>query len=109
MNRNLTADGVRNLLVTDFRNHSSAGDGLLDHLWNPLAAANCSAWALNANLLAAAGIAWVTDALFDDWTWDAVSLCDPFATANVDRLALSDWFANCVANVFVASFGFGFP
>lgn len=95
--------------MADFRNHASAGDGLLNHLWNPLAAADSSAWALNANLLAAAWIARVTDALFDDWTWDAVSFRDPFATANINRFALSNWLADCVANVFVAGFGFRLP
>ena len=36
--RNLTADGIWNLLVADFRNHASAGHSLLNNLWNPLAA-----------------------------------------------------------------------
>jgi len=95
--------------MADFRNHPSTGDGLLNHLWNPLAAANRSAWALNTNLLAAAGIAWVADALFNDWTWDAVSLCHPFATANVNSLALCDRLADRVANVFVTGFRFCLP
>ena len=38
--RNLTADGVWNLLVADFRNHSSAGHSFLNDFWNPLAASD---------------------------------------------------------------------
>ncbi len=95
--------------MADFRNHASAGDGLLNHLWNPLTAGHHAAWALNANLLAAAGIAWVANALFNDWAWDAVRFRDPFAAANVHSLAFRHWLADGVAHVFVAGFCFCLP
>ena len=56
LNRNLSADRIRYLLVADFWNHACAGDCLLNHLWNPLAAANRASGTLHTDFLAAAGV-----------------------------------------------------
>ena len=95
--------------MADFRNHPSAGDGLLNHLGNPLAAADCPARALDADFLAATGIAGITDALFDNRTRDVTRFRHPFAGAAVDRFALRDRLADRVAHVLVAGLSFCLP
>ncbi len=90
--------------MANFRNHASAGDGLLNHLRAPATAGDRSAWALNLNLLAAAGVAGVTDALFNDRAWDMTSFSHPFAAADVNNLGLSHRLADGVAHVLVAGF-----
>ena len=102
MTWNLTADGIRNLLVADFWNHASAGHSLLDSLWNPLLAADCLRRTLNANHLCAAWIAWVNHALLHNWARNALGFSHPFAAANVNRVAFSNRLADGVAHVLVA-------
>lgn len=106
LNRNLTANRVRNLFVADFRDHASAGNGLLDHLRTPFAAADGSSRTLHTNLLAAAGIAWITDTLFNNRPRNVVSFRHPFSATNIDSLAFSNRLADRVAHVFVAGLRF---
>ena len=106
MNRNLTADGVRNLLVADFWNHASAGDGFFNHLRAPFAAADRSSRALNTDFLCAAGIAGIYNALLYNRAWNMSSFGDPFAAAFLNRVAFSDWLADGVAHVLIAGFCF---
>ena len=106
MNGNLTTDGVRNLLVADFRNHACAGDRLLNHLRAPFAAANRATRALDANRLCAAWIAWINNAFLNHWTWNVCGFCYPFAAAFLNCFALRYRLADSVAHVLVASLGF---
>ena len=106
MNRNLTADGVRNLLVADFWNHASAGDSFFNHLRAPFATADRATWALNTDFLCAAGIAGIYNAFLDNRAWNMSSFGDPFARAFLNRMTFSDWLADSVANVFIAGFCF---
>lgn len=103
---NLTADSIRHLLVTDFRNHACACDRLFNHLWAPFAAANRATRTLDANSLCATWIAWVNNAFLNHWTRNVFGLSDPFAAAFLNRFALRDRLANRVAHVLVASLGF---
>lgn len=105
---NLTADGVWNLLVADFWNHASAGDGLLNHLWNPLLATDSLGRTLNADHLGAAWVARVNNALLNNWARNAFCLSDPFAAANVNCVRFGHRLADGVAHVFVAGFCFCF-
>lgn len=100
---NLTANSVRHLLVTDFRNHACACDGSFNHLWAPFAAANRAARTLDANRLCAAWVAWVNHAFLNNWAGNVLGFCYPFATAFLNRFALSHRLADGVAHVFVAS------
>ena len=88
--------------MADFWNHACACDGLFNHLWAPLAAADRTTRALHANILCAAWIAWVNNAFLNNRTWNVLSFCYPFAAAFLNRFALSDRLANRVAHVFVA-------
>ena len=95
--------------MADFRNHPSAGNGLLNHFGNPLAATDGPARALDADFLAAAGIARITDTLFDNRARDVTGFRHPFAGAAINRLALCDRFADRVTDVFVAGLSFCLP
>ena len=106
MTWNLTADGVRNLLVADFWNHSCAGHCLLNGLWDPLLAAYRLRRTLNANHLCAARVAWINNTLLNNWAWDALGFCNPFAAAYINCVTFSYRLADGVANVFVAGFCF---
>ena len=99
----MTADRVRHLLVANFRYHACACDGLFNHLWAPFTAADRATWALYANSLRAAWVAWINNALLNDWTWNVLGFGYPFAAAFLNRFALSNRLANRVAHVFVAS------
>ena len=92
--------------MANFWYHSGAGNRLLNCLGHPLAAADRTTWALNLNLLAAAGIAGITNALFNNRTWDVTSFSHPFATANINNFGLCNRLADGVAHVFVAGFCF---
>lgn len=107
MHRNLTTDGVWNLLVADFRNHACAGDCFLNHLRAPFAAADRTTWALDADFLGAAGIAWINDTLLHNRAWNMTCFCYPFPTAFLNRFAFSDWLTDGVTDIFVAGFCFG--
>jgi hypothetical protein len=104
--RNFAADGVRHLLVTNFRNHPSAGDGLLNNLRAPLAAADRATRALDLNLLAAAWVAWIADAFFYDRARNVASFSHPFAGADVHNRCFRNRLAHGVANIAVAGFAF---
>ena len=106
MNRNLTADRVRHLLVADFRNHARAGNRLFNHLWTPLAAADRPAWALHADFFGAAGIAWINDAFFNNRTGDMSCFRDPFPRTFLNSFAFSDWLTDGVTDIFVAGLCF---
>jgi len=100
----LSANGVWNLLVADFRNHASTGNRLLHSFGNPLAAANRPGWALDTHLFAATGIAGITNTFFNNRTGDDAGFCHPFATADINRSAFSHRLADRVAHVLVAGF-----
>lgn len=104
MHGNLTADGVGNLLVADFRDHTCAGDRLLNHLRAPLAAADRPAWALDADFFGAAGIAGINDTLLHYGAGYVTCFRDPFATAFLNCFAFSDRFADGITDVLVAGF-----
>lgn len=104
VHRDLTADGVRNLLMADFRNHAGAGDCLFDHFGTPFAAADGAAGALDADLFGAAGIAGINNALLHDRAGNVTCFGYPFATAFLNGPAFSDWFADGVTDIFVAGF-----
>jgi hypothetical protein len=107
--RNATADGVRHLLVADFRNHSSAVDLLLDHFRAPDPAADRTTRALDLSRAAAARIAGIRNALLADRTRNVSGYGLPFATTNIDTTCFRDRLAHCVADVFPAGLGFCLP
>ena len=107
MDWNLTADGVRNLLVADFRNHACAGDGLLNHLRAPFAAADRPARTLDADFFGAAWIAGINDTFLHNRAGNMTCFRDPFPTAFLHSFAFSDWLTDGIAYVFVAGLCFG--
>jgi len=106
VNRNLAADCVGNLLVADFRHHACAGDGFVNHLRTPFAAADRPARALYTNFFGAAGVAGIHNTFLHDRTWNVTSLSDPLAAADLNCFAFSHRFANRITYVFVARFCF---
>jgi hypothetical protein len=109
LNRYLTADRVGHFLVADFRDHSSAGNGFVNHLWNPFAAAHRTTGALDSDLADHAWITWVGHTLLNDWPRDAASFRNPFTTTFLNGAALGHWLADRVADVFVAGLSFSLP
>jgi len=107
MHRNLSADGVGNLLVADFRYHPCAGNCLLNHLRAPFAAADRPTWALDADFFGAAGITGINNTLLHNRAGNMTCFCYPFPTAFLNSFAFSDWLTDGVTDIFVACFGFG--
>jgi hypothetical protein len=95
--------------MADFRDHSSAGDGLVDHLRNPFAAAHRTTGALHSNLAHHAWITRIGHTLLNDWSGDAAGFCNPFTTTFLNGTAFGHWLADRVADVLVAGLRFGFP
>lgn len=117
--RNLAADRVRLLTVTDFLLHPCAGNRAGFNPRNPAAAAD-SATGLFTNRLAAA---WLIDATveasiprpgpgiagvpFHHGARNLLRLGHPVAGADLDFLGFANWLADGVADVAVAGLGFG--
>ncbi len=95
--------------MADFGNHPGAGNRFLNNFGDPAAAADGCRRALDANFFAAAGIAGVADALFNDRAGDLASLRHPFTTALVHRATFSHRLEGRVADVLPAGLGFSFP
>ena len=78
--------------MADFRNHTRAGDCLLNHLRAPLATADRPTWALDAHFFGAAGIAGINDAFLHNRAGNMTCLRDPFARALLNCFAFGDRF-----------------
>jgi hypothetical protein len=99
-----TADRVGLLAMTGFLNHASAADIAGFGAWHPFSAADgTESLASTATSGAGAGTwsrtAWITRNL--------LCLGHPITGANLNLTSFGHWFADGVADVFVASFRFG--
>jgi len=108
--RNPTADGVRHLLVADFRNHSSALNLLLDDFWAPDTATDGAIRTLN---FCRAGTAWTAEirntGSCTDCTRNLSSHGLPLTGTNVNTTCFRNRLVYCVADIFPAGLGFCLP
>ena len=117
--RNLAANGVGLLAVTNFLLHSGAGNGSHLGTWNPPFAADRPA-SLLANrvattrfvhALAAASIpfpcTWIGDTFLHDRTRNLLGFCHPFAGAVRDFLGFANRLADRVTNITTTGLVFG--
>lgn len=104
--RNLPTDGVRHLLVADFRHHASAADLLLHRARHPAFAANGLRRSRAADFLHAARIAGIRDTLFDHRARYTLGVRFPTTAADVHRLCFSHRLHDRIATVFVAGLSF---
>ena len=117
--RNLAADGVGLLTVTNFLLHTGTSDGSHFSPWNPTLAADRSAGLLAdrvaasgfVHALAAARIPFprtgIGDTFLHDRTRNLLSFCHPFASAVGDFLRFAHGLANRVTDIAIASLRFG--
>ncbi len=104
--RNSVTNSVRNFASADFRNHSSAANGLLNCAWNPTLAADRATWARTAYGLRATWVAGIRNTLLDHWTGNCLRVGFPTTAADVNSLCVRYRTECRVAAVAVASLSF---
>ena len=117
--RNLAANGIGLLAVTNFLLHSGAGDGSHLGTWNPPFAADRSAGLLAnrvaatrfVHALAPASIPFpctgIGDTFLHDRTRNLLGFCHPFAGAVGDFLRFANRLADGVTDITITGLGFG--